>query len=137
MLTKTYYVYLLASGRNGTLYVGVTNDLVRRVWEHKEHVLPGFTKRYDVTRLMWFEQHDWVEAAIAREKQIKAWKRAWKIELFRDTNPNWGRSVPCCLATLGLTAPALETASIPLSQRLRCAIVACPLPFPPRRGSFD
>jgi putative endonuclease len=89
MLTKNYYVYILASGRNGTLYVGVTNDLVRRVWEHKEHVAPGFTKRHDVTRLMWYEHHNLIEYAIAREKQIKAWKRAWKIELFRDTNPNW------------------------------------------------
>ena len=94
MLTKNYYVYILASGRNGTLYVGVTNDLVRRVWEHKEHVAPGFTKRHDVTRLMWYEHHNLIEYAIAREKQIKAWKRAWKIELFRDTNPNWDDLYP-------------------------------------------
>jgi len=72
VLTKTYCVYLLASDRNGTLYVGVTNDLVRRVWQHKEHAVPGFTKRYNVTKLMWFEQHNWIEAAITREKQIKA-----------------------------------------------------------------
>jgi putative endonuclease len=94
VLTKTYCVYLLASGRNGTLYVGVTNDLVRRIWEHKEHLVPGFTKRYDVTQLMWFEQHNWIEAAITREKQIKAWKREWKIELFRDTNPDWDDLYP-------------------------------------------
>jgi putative endonuclease len=89
LLTRFYYVYLLASGRNGTLYVGVTNDLARRVGEHKEHVVPGFTKRYNVTRLMWFEQHNSVEAAITRERQIKAWKRQWKIDLFRETNPHW------------------------------------------------
>lgn len=93
-LTRTYYVYILASGRNGTLYVGMTNDLVRRVTEHREHVLPGFTKRYGVTRLMWFETHSWIDAAIKREKQIKAWKRAWKIDLFRDTNPNWDDLYP-------------------------------------------
>jgi len=94
MLAKTYCVYLLASKRNGTLYVGVTNDLVRRVWEHKEHAMSGFTKRYDVTRLMWFEVNNSIEAAINREKQIKAWKRQWKIDLFRDSNPNWDDLYP-------------------------------------------
>jgi putative endonuclease len=94
MFTKTYYVYLLASRRNGTLYVGVTNDLVRRVCEHKNHVVPGFTKRYDVTRLVWFEYGDSIAYAIQREKQIKAWKRAWKIDLFRDSNPNWDDLYP-------------------------------------------
>jgi putative endonuclease len=94
VLTKTYYVYLLASGRNGTLYVGVTNDLLRRIWEHREHVAPGFTKRHNVTRLMWFEQHNSIEAAIVREKQIKTWQRRWKLALFRDTNPNWDDLYP-------------------------------------------
>ena len=89
MSERSYYVYLLASGRNGTLYLGVTNDLIRRVGEHRDHVLPGFTRKYDVTQLMWFEQHWSIHEAIAREKQIKAWKRAWKLELFRDTNPDW------------------------------------------------
>ena len=84
-----YYVYLLASQRNGTLYVGVTNDLVRRVTEHREHIVPGFTKKYEVTQLMWFEEHHSIYDAIRREKQIKAWKRAWTVELFRDTNPDW------------------------------------------------
>ena len=86
--TYVYYVYL-ASRRNGTLYVGVTNDLVRRVTEHRDHAVPGFTKRYHVSQLMWFETHGFIHEAIAREKQIKAWKRAWKIELFRETNPDW------------------------------------------------
>lgn len=89
MPSKRYFVYLLASRRNGTLYVGVTNDLLRRVAEHRDHLVPGFTKTYDVTRLMWFETHEAVEAAITRERQIKAWKRAWKIELFKQTNPDW------------------------------------------------
>jgi putative endonuclease len=75
MLTKTYFVYLLASDRNGTLYVGVTNNLLRRMWEHREHVVPGFTKRHNVTRLVWYEPHNSIEAAITREKQIKTWQR--------------------------------------------------------------
>jgi putative endonuclease len=89
VLTNTYYVYILASGRNGTLYVGVTNNLVQRVWQHKQRDVPGFTKRYGVDKLMWFESGNSIEGAILREKQIKRWKRAWKIELFRDTNPDW------------------------------------------------
>ena len=94
MLTKTYFVYLLASGRNGTLYVGVTNDLVRRLWEHKQKVVPGFTKTHDVDRLVWFEVHNSIEAAITREKQIKRWKRDWKIDLFQDSNPRWDDLYP-------------------------------------------
>jgi putative endonuclease len=97
-LEKTYFVYMLASGRNGTLYVGVTNDLVRRVAEHKTHLVSGFTGKYKVTQLMWYEVHGSIEAAITRESQIKAWKRAWKIELFRDSNPTWTDLYP------GLTA---------------------------------
>ena len=94
MLTNTYYVYILASGRNGTLYVGVTNDLVRRVWEHKQKAVPGFTKRYGVDRLVWFESGNSIEAAIAREKQLKHWNRQWKIDLFKDINPNWDDLYP-------------------------------------------
>jgi putative endonuclease len=84
-----YVVYILASGRNGTLYVGVTNDITRRVWEHKAKEVRGFTARYGVDQLMWFEEHGDIGEAIYREKQIKKWKRAWKIELFRDSNPDW------------------------------------------------
>lgn len=91
---KSYFVYLLASRRNGTLYTGMTNDLMRRVGQHREHVAAGFTSKYDVTRLVWYEVHESVEAAITREKQIKAWKRAWKIELFRELNPNWDDLFP-------------------------------------------
>ncbi len=93
-MEKTYFVYLTASGRNGTLYVGVTNNLVRRVAEHKSGTVPGFTLRYAVADLVWFETHTSVEAAILREKQIKAWKREWKINLFRDLNPNWDDLYP-------------------------------------------
>ncbi len=82
-------VYLLTSRRNGTLYVGVTSDLVKRVWEHKNHVVEGFTKRYDVDRLVWYEPHETMESAICREKAIKEWKRAWKLALIEKTNPEW------------------------------------------------
>lgn len=82
-------VYILASKLNGTLYVGVTSDLVKRVWEHKSDVADGFTKRYGVHMLVWFEVHENMESAISREKNIKAWKRAWKIELIQKTNPLW------------------------------------------------
>jgi putative endonuclease len=85
----SYYVYLLASGRNGTLYIGMTNDLVRRVHEHKEGFVQGFTKQYNVKTLVHFEVFDDPESAIHREKQLKAWKRAWKIELIEQANPYW------------------------------------------------
>lgn len=84
-----YYVYLLSSGKHGTLYVGMTNDLVRRVYEHKAKTAGGFTARYDVNRLVWFEVHDDVTAAIEREKQIKRWRRDWKIALIEADNPDW------------------------------------------------
>jgi putative endonuclease len=82
-------VYLLASQRNGTLYVGVTSNLVQRVWQHKEGVAEGFTKKYGVKTLVWFELHETMESAIAREKAIKEWKRAWKLTLIEKTNPEW------------------------------------------------
>jgi len=86
---KTYYVYILASKRNGTLYIGVTNDLIRRVYEHKSNLVEGFTRKYSVHRLVWFDQCDDVTVAIQREKQMKAWKRDWKIRLIEETNPEW------------------------------------------------
>jgi len=85
----SYYVYMLASQRNGTLYVGVTNDLIRRVWEHKNDLVEGFTKRYRVHALVWFEAADDVTAAILREKQIKKWDRRFKLELIEKENPMW------------------------------------------------
>ncbi|HEX4535105.1 MAG TPA: GIY-YIG nuclease family protein [Rhizomicrobium sp.] len=83
------YVYLLASKPYGTLYVGVTNDLSRRVFEHRGGLASGFTKRYGVTRLVWFETHESVAAAIQRETSIKRWKRNWKIDLVNESNPAW------------------------------------------------
>jgi putative endonuclease len=82
-------VYILASSRNGTLYTGVTSDLVRRVWEHKNETVEGFTKRYGIHTLVWYEQHETMESAIKREKAIKTWKRAWKLELIEKSNPEW------------------------------------------------
>jgi putative endonuclease len=84
-----YYVYLLASDRNGTLYIGVTNDIVRRVFEHKSKAVPGFTKRYAVDRLVWFEVYDDPTSAITREKELKKWRRDWKIRLIEEQNPQW------------------------------------------------
>jgi putative endonuclease len=84
-----YYVYILASRRLGTLYIGVTGDLVRRVYEHRSDAVPGFASRYGAKRLVWFEVHDDVTAAIQREKNLKRWLRAWKIALIERTNPGW------------------------------------------------
>lgn len=86
---KSYYVYILASHKQGTLYVGVTNNLERRTLEHKANAMRGFTSRYGVKQLVYFEETDSIEAAIAREKQFKNWKRAWKIELIEQDNPEW------------------------------------------------
>jgi putative endonuclease len=82
-------VYLLASRRNGTLYVGVTSDLVKRIWEHKNHFVEGFTRKYGVDKLVWYEPHGSMESAIRREKAIKEWKRSWKMKLIEETNPDW------------------------------------------------
>ena len=84
-----YYVYLLASNRNGTLYIGVKNDIVRRVFEHKSKAVPGFTKRYGVDKLVWFEVYDDPTSAITREKELKKWRREWKIRLIEEKNPQW------------------------------------------------
>jgi putative endonuclease len=84
-----YHVYLLASGKHGTLYLGVTSDLVRRIYEHGTKAVPGFTSRYRVNRLVWFECYDDPVSAITREKQIKRWRRDWKIALIEQDNPDW------------------------------------------------
>ena len=84
-----FFVYLLASQPQGTLYVGVTSDLAQGVWQHKSKAVPGFTSKYGVDRLAWFEAHELWESAIRREKQIKEWKRAWKIQLIKADNPHW------------------------------------------------
>ncbi len=82
-------VYILASKRNGTLYIGVTSDLVQRIWQHRNDCVEGFTQRYGVHQLVYFELHGTMENAIVREKQMKKWNRAWKIELIERENPNW------------------------------------------------
>ncbi|MFH0992606.1 MAG: GIY-YIG nuclease family protein [bacterium] len=87
--SKTFYVYIMASKRNGTLYVGVTNDLYRRVYEHKQDIIEGFTKRYGVHILVYYEIAEDIYGAIQREKQLKKWYRAWKIELIEANNPYW------------------------------------------------
>lgn len=88
-MDKASYVYILASRPYGTLYVGVSSDLVRRIWEHKNGVVEGFTKDYKVKRLVWFEVHTDIMAAITREKQLKHRNRDWKINLIQTTNPSW------------------------------------------------
>ncbi len=89
MNTKSYYVHILANKRNGTLYIGVTSDLVKRVWQHKNKAMEGFTADYDVDKLVYFEDTADVVSAIAREKQLKKWNRAWKIKLIEEKNSNW------------------------------------------------
>ena len=86
---RTPCVYILASKPNGTLYIGVTSDLIQRVWQHKNDFVEGFTKRYGVHSLVWHEVHGSMESAITREKALKKWRRAWKIELIEEDNPKW------------------------------------------------
>ncbi len=88
-MNKHPAVYILASKRNGTLYVGVTSDLVKRIWEHRNNMVEGFTKRYAVHHLVWYELHESMESAIQHEKRLKDWKRFWKLELIESANPNW------------------------------------------------
>ena len=88
-MPKTYYVYILASKRNGTLYIGVTNDLARRVWEHREGLIPGFTKTYGVKALVYYETFDDINAAIHRETRLKKYKREWKMNLIQQHNIEW------------------------------------------------
>jgi putative endonuclease len=91
---EPYFVYMLASRIGGTIYIGVTHRLRQRVWEHKNDVVDGFTRRYGVHQLVWFEAFDDVTAAIQREKQMKEWRRAWKIRLIQEHNPNWDDLFP-------------------------------------------
>lgn len=83
------YVYITANKRNGTLYVGVTSDLIKRVWQHKNKLIDGFTNKYDVNLLVYYEEHDDIKEAIQREKRIKKWERAWKLRIIEEMNPNW------------------------------------------------
>ncbi|SEJ86427.1 putative endonuclease [Deinococcus reticulitermitis] len=88
-MVRSYWVYILTNRRNGTLYIGVTNNLARRVWEHRQKVVPGFTQKYNLTRLVYFEETTDVRSAIAREKQLKGWLRAKKVALIEGMNPQW------------------------------------------------
>ena len=88
-MNKEYYVYILASKQNGTLYVGVTSNLIKRVWQHKNDLANGFTKKYQIHNLVYYEQTNLIEEAIKREKRLKDWKRNWKIELIEKSNPQW------------------------------------------------
>jgi len=94
MSQNQFWVYILASRIGGTLYIGVTNDLVRRVGEHRLELTKGFTKKYDVHKLVYFEQFDDIENAISREKRLKKWNRAWRIRLIEELNPNWDDLYP-------------------------------------------
>ena len=89
MVDHLYSVYILASKRNGTLYIGVAANLIKRVYEHKNHLVDGFTKKYNIHNLVYYETTEDISSAIRREKQIKKWKRKWKIELIEKKNPNW------------------------------------------------
>ena len=88
-MQKQFYVYILASQRNGTLYTGMTSDLVKRIWQHKNGEVEGFTKQYNVKTLVYYEIHQSAESAIVREKQIKKWRRKWKLRLIEKDNPYW------------------------------------------------
>ena len=94
---KAGYVYIMASGKNGTIYIGATSDLVKRVWEHKNGVVPGFTKKYGCKLLVWYEAFDDIQQARQRELQMKEWKRAWKIRLIEETNLDWDDLYPTLL----------------------------------------
>jgi putative endonuclease len=85
----SFFVYILASRRNGTLYIGMTDDLARRTWEHRTGVAPGFARKYGVKQLIWYELHDSRETAFVRERQLKKWNRAWKLKLIEKANPAW------------------------------------------------
>ena len=88
-MDKGGFVYIMASGRNGTLYIGVTSDLAKRAWQHREGQLPGFTRRYGCKLLVWFEHGTDIAGAIRREKQMKGWKRLWKLRVIEELNPDW------------------------------------------------
>ena len=91
---KSGFVYIMASGKNGTIYIGATSDLVKRVWEHREGVVPGFTKKYGCKRLVWYETHEDLQQARQRELQMKEWNRSWKIRLIEEKNLDWDDLFP-------------------------------------------
>ncbi|MDA8140067.1 MAG: GIY-YIG nuclease family protein [Desulfobacteraceae bacterium] len=93
-MPKQFYVYILASQRNGTLYTGVTSDLTQRVFQHQKVFVPGFTSKYAIKMLVWYEVHETAESAIQREKRIKKWRREWKLKLIEEHNPEWSDLYP-------------------------------------------
>jgi putative endonuclease len=88
-MAKQFYVYILASKRNGTLYTGVTSNLIQRMWQHKRDIIQGFTRKYNVKTLVYYEVHENAESALTREKNIKRWRRSWKLDLIENSNPGW------------------------------------------------
>ena len=88
-MAKQFYVYILASKRNGTLYTGVTSNLIQRMWQHKRDIIQGFTRKYNVKTLVYYEVHENAESALTREKNIKRWRRSWKLDLIEKSNPGW------------------------------------------------
>ena len=120
MKEHLYFVYMLASRRNGTLYIGVSNDVMRRTWEHKNDLVEGFTKRYGVHTLVWFETFCDVNVAIAREKQLKKWNRAWKIKLIEANNSGWNDLYERLLGEIALPdlpgSPSPRCADAPLGR---------------------
>ena len=103
-----YWVYILASKPQGTLYIGVTNDLLRRVWEHREGLIPGFTKTYGVKSLVYWEEFDEILDAISREKRLKRWRRDWKRSLIETSNPHWADRFSECVVAAGFAPPTLK-----------------------------
>ncbi len=86
---KNFYVYIICNKRNGSLYTGITSELIKRIYEHKNKLVDGFTMKYDIQRLVWYEIHNTAESAIAREKRMKKWERKWKLEIIEKDNPGW------------------------------------------------
>jgi putative endonuclease len=124
----TYYVYLLASRKGGALYIGVTNDLVRRIYEHRSKAAASFTSRYNVTKLVWFEIYDDPISAISQEKEIKKWRRAWKVALIERDNPDWKDCTAASHNNIGIPGslacgerPGMTTATYPAAFSSRSA----------------
>ncbi len=122
----SFWVYILASGKNGTLCIGSTDDLLRRVWEHREGVVPGFTRRYGVKTFVWFEAHETRESCLLRERQMKKWNRKWKLQTIERANPAWRDLAP----ELGLADSVLGS---PLSAGMNdCGLGGAPNSVRPR-----
>ena len=129
--SHNYFVYLLASKPYGTLYVGVTNDILRRVFEHRDGLVDGFTKKYGVHRLVWHEHHEDIHEAIAREKRLKRWQRDWKIALIERDNPHWVDLFPALARLEGVQIELQKKPVIPAKQR----VSAAPSRDPSRRAT--